>query len=463
MERKGLKMEMTMVKENVLVNVNLSEIYPHPDNPRKNLGDVSELSESIKKNGVMQNLTLIPGHWDANRTWFNDGYTLIIGHRRCEAARQAGLSKVPCRIISNMSEIDQQSTMLEENMQRSDLTPIEQSQGFQLMLDLGATEDNICEKTGFSKSTVKHRLNIAKLDQEILKNKEKEDGFQLSLTDLYQLEQIENIEDRNEILASSSSASDLKWKVERKVNDIKRDKFKNKLFGIFKEAGIEKAPKQYAQERYYGKWDVIKKYNFKDEEIILPKTENDKLYYYETYCDIEVVRKAKKKKKELTPEELKRKEYEKKRNVIRELAKEFMADLREFLNSVVLGKISIKMDEKEKDMLWRTLIMNEVYVTKRHMAEFLSEKNWYSMSLEEKKEVVEKINDLTVPTTLLITLYNAITNTELCSYQFTYNKDVGNKMMAVYDVFHKYGFSYRKEEHREIIEGTSNLYKNTEE
>ena len=57
--------------------------------------------------------------------------------------------------------------MLEENIQREDLTVWEQAQGFQMMLDLGETEDTIADKTGFSKTTIKHRLNIAKLDQEI--------------------------------------------------------------------------------------------------------------------------------------------------------------------------------------------------------------------------------------------------------------------------------------------------------
>ena len=54
-------------------------------------------------------------------------------------------------------------------MQRSDLTIYEQAQGFQLMLDLGDTEEQIAEKTGFSKTTIRRRLNIAKLNQDELK------------------------------------------------------------------------------------------------------------------------------------------------------------------------------------------------------------------------------------------------------------------------------------------------------
>lgn len=46
-----------------MILIAADQIYQHPDNPRKNLGDISELTESIKKQGIMQNLTVIPGHW----------------------------------------------------------------------------------------------------------------------------------------------------------------------------------------------------------------------------------------------------------------------------------------------------------------------------------------------------------------------------------------------------------------
>lgn len=71
------------------VNIPVRDLHPHPKNPRKNLGDLEELTESIKKNGIMQNLTVIPGFYRANGEWFNTEaeYTVIIGHRRLEAAR----------------------------------------------------------------------------------------------------------------------------------------------------------------------------------------------------------------------------------------------------------------------------------------------------------------------------------------------------------------------------------------
>ena len=78
-----------------IVFIAAEQIYQHPDNPRKDLGDLSELSESIKKKGIMQNLTVILGHWDENRAWFEDGYTLIIGHRRFAAGKMADVAEFP--------------------------------------------------------------------------------------------------------------------------------------------------------------------------------------------------------------------------------------------------------------------------------------------------------------------------------------------------------------------------------
>lgn len=128
----------------------------HPDNPRKELGDLTELAESIKAKGILQNLTVVP--FKAGR------YTIIIGHRRCAAAKLAGLEKVPC-VITEMTEREQVQTMLLENMQRSDLTTYEQAQGFQMMLDLGETKESIAEATGFSASTVSRRIKLLSIDK----------------------------------------------------------------------------------------------------------------------------------------------------------------------------------------------------------------------------------------------------------------------------------------------------------
>ena len=141
---------------NEIVLVDLDLIDPHPNNPRKDLGDLSELAASMKAQGVLQNLTLVPA--DGGR------YRCIIGHRRCAAAKQAGLKCVPA-VVREMDEKTQASTMLLENMQRSDLTTFEQAKGIQLAMDLGLTRAEISKKTGFSRATIDRRLNILKYDE----------------------------------------------------------------------------------------------------------------------------------------------------------------------------------------------------------------------------------------------------------------------------------------------------------
>lgn len=137
-----------------VVKIRVENIYPHPDNPRKDLGDVTELAESMKKHGVMQNLTVIPASAltadpedqpDADKVSVISDFHALIGHRRLEAAKLAGLVEVPCQIRSKISRKEQVGIMLLENIQREDLTIQEQAQGFQMMLDLGDTEDQIAE------------------------------------------------------------------------------------------------------------------------------------------------------------------------------------------------------------------------------------------------------------------------------------------------------------------------------
>jgi ParB family chromosome partitioning protein len=188
-----------------LFSIPVDKIHPHPDNPRKDLGDLEELSASIKANGIFQNLTVVPD---------GDEYTVIIGHRRLAAAKKAGLLTVPC-VIRNMTTQEQVRTMLMENMQRSDLTVYEQAEGFQMMLDLGDSVATIAESTGFSESTVRRRVKLCALDKAKFK-KAAERGA--TLFDLAELEAIEDPELRNEVLGYCGT-SNFKNKLEKAKQD----------------------------------------------------------------------------------------------------------------------------------------------------------------------------------------------------------------------------------------------------
>lgn len=179
-----------------IVMIPLDKLNAHPDNPRKELGDLSELSESIKAKGILQNLTVVPYYSKVQNRKIDGIYTVLIGHRRCEAARLAGLKEVPC-VIVDMSYEDQLATMLVENMQRSDLTIYEEAKGFQMMLNLGKTVQDVSEMSGFSEATVRRRVKLAELDERKFK-KAVERGA--TLFDFAELDKIDDPKVKDELL-----------------------------------------------------------------------------------------------------------------------------------------------------------------------------------------------------------------------------------------------------------------------
>lgn len=271
----------------MIQDIAIEQLDIHPQNVRKVYTDIDELAESIKARGVMQNLTVVPNPDK------KDHYLVVIGNRRLTAARKAGLKTMPCSVVE-MTEKEQISTMLLENMQRSDLSVSEQAQGFQLMLDLGETETTIAEKTGFSRSTVRHRLNLAKLDQETLTRREENKDFQLTLTDLYELEKVQDIKKRNEILKTAVSSREIAWKAKQAVKEEKIKKNAQIVFEILEEKGVKAAPKRAKEERWTGKWKEITDIDlsqWEDQTKIDLQDTKDQLYYYQYYDRVYVVKK----------------------------------------------------------------------------------------------------------------------------------------------------------------------------
>lgn len=187
--------ETALEERGNIVRLPVEKIFPHPNNPRTALGNLKELAASIKVNGIMQNLTVVERP--------EGGYTVIIGHRRLAAAKKAGLSEVPCA-IAKLDEREQIGIMLTENMQRADLTLVEQAQTMQLMLDLGETVKTIADKTGFTKQTIRKRVRLMELDPALLK---KLSGRQVTLADLDKLDKLEDEEIRKKVAKDLGTAN----------------------------------------------------------------------------------------------------------------------------------------------------------------------------------------------------------------------------------------------------------------
>ena len=150
--------------------INVDRIDPHPLNPRHDLGDLGDLVKSIKAQGIRQNLLLVPN--GTSDTVEEDGkirhatrYTVVIGHRRLAAAKIAKLDQVPVSIDRNLDEAQQLELMLVENLQRTDLTPIEEAEGYRRLFDLGVTEAGISKAIGIGAKTIKSRLQLLTLPE----------------------------------------------------------------------------------------------------------------------------------------------------------------------------------------------------------------------------------------------------------------------------------------------------------
>lgn len=438
-----------------LTMLDINKIIPHPKNPRKEIGDIEELTESIRKNGIMQNLTVIP-----------DGsgkYMLLIGHRRHAAATAAGLKEVPAKIVEGLSEREQVGIMLEENMQRSDLTPIEQAEGFQMMLDLGETEQSIAEKTGFSRTTVRHRLEIAKLDKNIIRKKSsKDDGFQLTLSDLMALEEIQSVAKRNAILQSADSSDNLRWKIRSEIANEKRKEKADEVIKMLEAVGIEEMPEKMKHKVYDGPFSPVERYYLdpatKNKNTV-PKSTDEKLYYYKTYNDIVVYRKKKVVKVEKDPAE---KEKKANKKILDELSKEFHKLRKDFEKEIIDGNLKGPKPE-DLSLLLDYAFRNEVTISNARAFRGKTEKEAWTLPKEEQEMVHtgkhESIGSMTQAEKLFCCISKRLCYDEtFYNCYLSYQPSITEKYIEWVAILERYGFSIEEEEIRKVLYGTHELY-----
>ncbi|MBS5145374.1 MAG: ParB/RepB/Spo0J family partition protein [Butyricicoccus pullicaecorum] len=147
--------------ERQLRRIRTTQISRNPYQPRKYFEPeaIRELADSIRQYGVLNPLTV-------RRT--TDGYELIAGERRLRAARAAGLSEVPCLVMSATEE-DSSAIALVENLQRRDLDFFEEAAGYRQLIDrYGLTQEEAAHKVGKTQSAVANKLRLLKLSPETM-------------------------------------------------------------------------------------------------------------------------------------------------------------------------------------------------------------------------------------------------------------------------------------------------------
>lgn len=277
--------------------ISIEQLTHHPNNPRKDLGDLTELIDSIKQKGILQNLTVVPWYpvdEENYQKWLSatkaeretitneEGYFVLIGNRRFEAAKSAGLTELPC-IIAEVPREEQMEIMLLENMQRSDLTVYEEAEGFQMMLDLGYSADEIANKTGFARSTVYKRVDLLKLDKT---------GFKASvdrgatLAELIKLNKIEDEEERNNVL-NKAGTKDFEYELERALRRQGNKKYLQSVVDVLKPFAKELTEDEKRRRCQYNSegtrdleqvayWSTYRH----TDDVTLPELEEDEEYFY---------------------------------------------------------------------------------------------------------------------------------------------------------------------------------------
>ena len=143
-----------------IYDLSLEEVKANPNQPRKNFDDESlnELANSIKEHGVFQPIIVKQS---------TKGYVIVSGERRYRAAKLAGLLNIPA-VVRNYSSSKMAEISLVENLQREDLSPIEEAKAYEVIIkDLNITQNELANKIGKSRSYVTNIIGLLKLPNEV--------------------------------------------------------------------------------------------------------------------------------------------------------------------------------------------------------------------------------------------------------------------------------------------------------
>lgn len=149
-----------MNHEKIVVELELDDILPNRFQPRFRFPEqaITELAESIKEHGVIQPILV---------RRLGDKYEIIAGERRYKASLLAGKRTIPA-IVAELNDKDSAEVALIENVQRQDLTPIEEAVSYRKILDMGyLTQEQLADKLGKTQSTVSNKLRLLNLDDDV--------------------------------------------------------------------------------------------------------------------------------------------------------------------------------------------------------------------------------------------------------------------------------------------------------
>ena len=200
---------MNMEKEVLILNID--DVLPNRFQPRIKFKEenINELAESIKEHGVIQPIVVRK---------ISDKYEIIAGERRYKAATLVGMKKVPC-IVMNLNDNESAEVAVIENIQRKEMTSLEEAKSFKKILDKGyLTQDELAKRMGKSQSSIANKLRLLNLDelvQDAILNGKISERHARSILKL------DNKEDQRKVLSEIIE----KRLTVRQTDDLIRDKY----------------------------------------------------------------------------------------------------------------------------------------------------------------------------------------------------------------------------------------------
>ncbi len=253
-------------REREIIEVSLDDIIPNRFQPRLSFDEqgLNELAESIRQHGIIQPLVLRK---------IGDKYEIIAGERRYKASYIAGLTKVPAVII-DLNDNESAEVAIVENIQRKDLSPIEEAKSYKKLLDRGyLTQDQLASRMGKNQSTVSNKLRLLNLDEKVqdaLLNNKISERHARSLLKLDNKEEQKEVLD--EIIEKRLNVRDTEDLINRKLNGeeeiIRISSFSQKEIPSFEFPNyISEIPDTKTEENVEVSSTPIKEYKEKEEEI----------------------------------------------------------------------------------------------------------------------------------------------------------------------------------------------------
>lgn len=226
-----------MNHEKIVVELELDDILPNRFQPRFKFHEqaITELAESIKEHGVIQPILV---------RRLGDKYEIIAGERRYKASLLAGKRTIPA-IVSDLNDKDSAEVALIENVQRQDLTPIEEAVSYRKILDMGyLTQEQLAEKLGKTQSTISNKLRLLNLDddvQEALLDEKISERHARSLLKVESKQKQKEILEKiiNERLTVKKTDDLINNVLAGKVDDLEENKTESEIPSIFMNNSVQ--------------------------------------------------------------------------------------------------------------------------------------------------------------------------------------------------------------------------------